>query len=221
MHRIARLILPATVALALGAALATSAGCSSQPKSRHFTDTFDGTVFPDRGWSVGGTAPVIVSTAGDPAPSLTWPACGGSNGAFAAIDGEFDANYSLDGRMTFAVTGSAASANTGILYHFYGSNGDDAAFAILPPPTSTITIELDGGVASFPLPTDGQFHAVELYIDGYGEAGWLFDGNLLGATGPFYSSAYLAEILCGEGDGQPGPVPVLIDNVDISARVNP
>lgn len=210
--------------LALAAALlAEAAGCSSGPHPSHFTDDFDGTVFPDKAWLVGGPAPVIDTTSSveSGSGSLHWTACAGTNGAYAQIDRLFDSAFSFAGHTDFLIYGSAASANTGVAMHAAGDFGDDAVASILPPPSGAMSFFIDGLQAPLPAPTDGHWHSVGFDVDQYGQSGWFYDGQLVMTAGPVQSITWQVELVCGEGDGLPGPVPVLLDNVDIKSRPRP
>ncbi|HVO31780.1 MAG TPA: hypothetical protein VMV18_13630, partial [bacterium] len=156
----------------------------------------------------------------DAAPSLTWIACAGSNGAVAHVNEVFDATLSFDARISFSVYGAAASSNTGVVFHVIGSYGDDAAASVLPLPTDLVGFEIDGNVVTAPLPSDASWHQLEFAVDQYGESAWLADGGLILGIGPIPSTAFAVELVCGEGDATAGPVPILVDNLIIDGRVN-
>jgi hypothetical protein len=210
--------------LLLGLLLATgvvaAAACTNQPREMQFVDHFDGNLFPGHGWAFAGTTPVLDTTGGAPAPSMTWIACAGT-GSLAQIDETFDARYTLDARADYEVYGSAASPQTGVVFHAYGDLGDDAAVSILPPPTGQLAFELDGAVTTVPLPVGPAFHHLELQVDGAGNAAWAFDGSVAAFNAPLASGFWIVEFLCGEGNGSPGRVPVLIDNVSVTADNSP
>lgn len=214
-----RLVSPLLVVTALGA-LALAAACSNNVKNRHFEDDFAGTGYPAHGWVTAGPTPVIDTTSGDPAPSLTWIACAGSNGAVAHVDEVFDATLKFDARISFSVYGAAATSNTGVVFHIIGSYGDDAAASILPAPTGIVGFEIDGNVVSAGIPAGANFHQLEFAVDQYGESAWLADGAAILGIGPLPSTSFAVELVCGEGDAGSGPVPVLLDNLIIDARVN-
>jgi len=81
-----------------------------------------------------------------------------------------------------------------------------------------LTLELDGVTTSAVLATNGAFHEFEFAVDSYGDAVWLVDGQLSNQNGPLASGYWVTEFLCGEGNAQPGPIPVLFDNLDIEAQ---
>lgn len=210
-----------TVALLALAAATLVVACGQPAKSGHFHDEFDGSVFPDRGWIFSGPAPVLDTTAGDPAPSMAWTSCAGTNGAAAQVDKVFDSNYRFTARFRFQVHGSAATPNTGIVFHTVGDRGDDAAMAIEPFPTGQLVFELNGLQAAAPLPADGAFHTLELVIDAQAQAGFLIDGAFAFTNGGFLSTEYITGFECGSGDAGPGPIPIRIDDLDIQSRPSP
>jgi len=199
-------------------ALATAAACGSQAKNGDFEDSFDGTKFPEHGWLFGGQHPVLYTSAGNAAPSLSWTsACAGSNGAVVQVDQIFDSAHSFDGQIDFFVYGTAQSAATGTAFHIYGDYGDDAAVILYPPPAAEMQFELDGDIIGAAIPV-GEWHHLEFAVDQFGEAGWAFDDQVVNVIGPFRSVEYVAEIDCASGLGDQGPVPVLFDNIAIHSR---
>ena len=200
------------------AILLAAAACGTAVKPGNFDDDFGGTKFPDHGWLISGPAPILDMTSGDPASSLTWvTACTGSNGAVVQVDKIFDSAGSFDAQIDFLVYGTALSAQTGTAFHAYGDQGDDASVLLFPPPADEMKFELDGTLLGAPI-TLSQWHHLEFGVDHFGNAAWAFDNQIVLQIGPFASTEYVAEIDCGSGAGDTGPVPILFDNIAVHSH---
>jgi len=199
-------------------ATALVAACSSGTVNTVVFDEGFGGTFPGSGWQVAGAAPAIDTTAGNPAPSLTWPMCLGSSGGLARVATLFDGAGGLLAAVDFAVTGSAATATTNVDFHAIGLDGaDDAAAVIFPPPTNRVTFEIDGQPVNVPLPADHLFHQLVLEMDGSGLASWFADGAVVMSVGPVSTANWGIQLECAEVGTAGAPIPVLLDNVHIEA----
>ena len=207
----------------LGAALlvaaAAFAGCGSSVHHEHFIDDFD-QGFPGNRWLTSGSAPVLDTTAGDAAPSLEWTACAGSGGA-AAINRTFYGAASFTASFVFEVWGSSDTAGAGVAFQMFGNGGDILQATIVPDgggQPGLMEFDIDGPAVAAAPPTDGGFHKVSFSLDAYGDAVWSFDGNLVAATGPIYSTVFTADFLCVDQSAPTGPMPILLDDVDVEGR---
>ena len=208
--------------LVAAAALAAAplSGCRHDKQhARHFVDGFDGG-FPGTNWETSGAPPQLDTTAGDPAPSITWTACQGSGGA-AIVNDTFFASRSLVASFTFAVRGSAQAQ---VIFNLRGQDYPETAMAILTPSgggaPGFVGFAAADMYAQSPLPTDGAFHRAEFVLNGQdGHATWSMDGNPVGVTSIFRPTIFTGYFQClVQSTNEYSPIPVLLDNVDIESK---
>ena len=213
------------IGLAMAATLAAAqvAGCRHDKEhARHFVDGFDAG-FPGTNWESSGVPPVLDTTAGDPAPSITWGACTGSGGA-AVVNDTFYASRSLVASFEFAVRGSA-DGYAQVRFNLRGQDFPDTAAALVQPDEQGnpgfVGFSAGGTYAQSPLPSDGAFHRAEFTLDGQnGHGTWSLDGNPISVTSIFRPTIFQAYFQCVDGStaAEPAPIPVLLDNVDIESK---
>lgn len=195
------------------------AGCGSSAHRSHFIDDFD-QGFPGNRWKTVGSAPVLDTTAGDAAPSLTWIACAGSGGA-AQIDRTFYGAASITASFVFEIWGSADTPGAGVAFQLFGDAGDILQSSIFPNAggqPGLIEFDIDGPAAVVAPPSDGGFHKIDIAVDANGEALWTADGSPVAGIGPLASTVFTADFLCIDQTTPTGPLPILLDDVDVEAR---